>query len=146
VTNVIIGLDPGDTTGVAVLGEDGTVYSLAQYSLADFTDWVVNFTLPDGFTVVRIVYERFVVFRQKAQKQVGSKMGASQSIGMIKVLAAKLNVPLTEQGSDIKTIALRWSGIKMPSAHSQSHQYDGYLHAYYWLKKNGYPVVRHRDA
>lgn len=133
---VIIAFDPGDTTGIAIMGLDGAVYELLQLNFADLTDWIANFNKP--YIVHHLVYERFIVFRQKAQTQVGSKMLVSQVIGMIKLLAARLNIKVTEQGSDIKIPALKWTGIDMPSQHSKTHQWDAYLHAYYWLRKNGY--------
>lgn len=135
---VVLAFDPGDTTGMAVVDYNGAAHDMRQLTLDELIGYVAQFQTPEGFKITKIVYERFIVYRQKAQKLVGSKNGASQAIGAIKILASRLNVPLVEQGADIKEVALRWSGIKMPGQHSKTHQWDAYLHAYYYLQKNGF--------
>jgi len=126
--------DPGDTTGICVFDEDWGIEKLMQLSLDELIQWAANYEEP----VDIIGYEKFIVFRQKAMQQTGSKMKVSQAIGVIKMMAARLKVKaLIEQAPDIKPIALRWSKIKMPSQHSQSHQWDAFLHGFYFAYKNG---------
>lgn len=125
--------DPGNTTGVCIFNDDFLPVQFMQLSLEELMDWVGEFE--GTFEVVG--YEQFIVFRQKAHTQVGSKMAVSQAIGVIKMLARKTKAELVVQKPDIKSVALRWSGIKMPSQHSQTHQWDAFLHGYYYNRKKG---------
>lgn len=129
----ILAFDPGDTTGVCEFNERGQVLRLFQLSFDDLLKFLNDYPGP----VMQVVCEDFILFRKKARQQSGSKMKASQAIGMIKAFALRKEAPLAMQGSDIKPMAMKFSQIKMPSNHSESHQYDAFLHGYYWLVKNG---------
>ena len=125
--------DPGDTTGICIFDDEFRPIEFLQLSLDELMDWVLAYEGPLDV----VGYEKFIVFRQKAHTQVDSKMAVSQAIGAIKMLAKKKTATLVEQQPDIKKIALKWSGISMPSQHSQTHQYDAFLHGYYYNRKKG---------
>lgn len=125
--------DPGDTTGICIFNDEFQPIKFMQLSLDDLMEWVMETDMK--FDLVG--YETFVVFRQKAHTQVGSKMKVSQAIGVIKMLAKKNKAELIAQKPDIKPIALKWSGITLPSQHSQTHQWDAFLHGYYYNRKMG---------
>jgi hypothetical protein len=125
--------DPGDTTGICLFNDEFQPYEFKQLSLNELIQWASK--VDPVFSIVG--YEKFIVFRQKAHTQVGSTMQVSQAIGAIKMLAARCDAKVVEQQPDIKPLALRWSGIKMPGSHSQTHQYDAFLHGYYYNRMQG---------
>ena len=132
----IIAFDPGDTTGVAIFNEKGQLLGLNQLPLEGdkgLIKWSARYERPVGV----IIFETWVTFRQKAQAQTGSKQKAAQAIGAIKTMAVLKNATLIEQKPDIMKIATKWSGVKLPSDHSQSHQYAAYLHGFFWLHQQG---------
>lgn len=131
---MLAAFDPGNTTGITIFDDEFNVKEMFQLSLDDLIQWA---SVYDGPLDV-IVYEKFITFRQKAHTQVGSTQQASQAIGAIKMLATRKKAKLVVQGPDIKSIALRWTGITMPSRHADSHKWDAYLHGYYYLRKEGY--------
>ena len=130
---MLIAVDPGDTSGICIFNDDSSVKKMMQLNLEEFTKWAATYDGP----VDTIVYEKFIVFRQKAHTQVGSTMKVSQAVGMLKMMAHSTGAKLVEQGPDIKKIAIKWSGIIMPSQHSQTHKWDAFLHGYYYLVKEG---------
>lgn len=125
--------DPGDTTGICIFNDEFLPIQFMQLSLDDLLEWVMNTDL----MVDTVGYEEFIVFRQKAHTQVGSRMKVGQAIGGIKMFAKKNKAELVVQKPDIKQVALKWSGIKMPSQHSQTHQWDAFLHGYYYNRRKG---------
>lgn len=125
--------DPGDTTGICIFNDEFLAVDFKQLSLDELIEWASNYEGPLDV----VGWEKFIVFRQKAHTQVGSKMKVSQAIGVIKMLAARKKALTVEQQPDIKRIALKWSGIAMPSKHSETHQYDAFLHGYFYNRKVG---------
>lgn len=128
-----IWFDPGDTTGVCIFNDEYQPIDFKQLSLEELIKFVAEWDKPLDV----VGYELFRVFRQKAHTQVGSKMKVSQAVGIIKMLAHTTGAKLVEQEPNIKPIALAWSGISMPKQHSQTHQYDAFLHGYYYNRKVG---------
>lgn len=135
-TGDILAFDPGDITGIAVFTSTGELKGMYQVPLEGekgLIAWLHDYA---GLVSMCIV-EEFVLYTKKARQQGGSRMKASQAIGAIKTFAHGKGADVVEQRSDIKPMALGWSQIKMPTVHSQTHQFDAYLHGYYWLVKNG---------
>lgn len=137
-----IGFDPGKTTGVSIIDlEPGGVPITQDMRQVKIEDMPALFDeldklIPDNEHIVGIIYERFITYRQYAQRQVGSKQEAAQVIGMVKMWAAKRKKPTVEQGADILNIAYRWTGIPKQGDHSKSHAWDAYHHIMYYLIKN----------
>lgn len=133
-----VAIDPGDTVGICIFNAQGGVEVIDQLPFEsadgkDFLHWLEEFP----HAVDTVVYERWITYRQKAHKQVGSKQKAAQGIGAIKSFAIRKKAKLVEQPADIMVIAKQWSGLKMPSQHSKTHKYAAYLHGYYYLQKEG---------
>jgi len=140
---MILAVDPGDTTGYAVLHMDGRCRLWGHKSAEDFITWLGTAPLD---TVEHIVIEDFVLFARKAKKQTGSRFKTVQVIGALKMRAGQLGIPFHMQGSDIKPIAERWSKVFPPADHSKSHKYDAFNHGFYWLVKHGYaPTAWERE-
>lgn len=135
-----IGFDPGKTTGVSIVsllpGEVPQTNYMWQVKIEDMPALFDELdTLIPG-EISGIIYERFITYRQYAQRQVGSKQEAAQVIGMVKMWAAKKKAPTVEQGADILNIAYRWTGFPRQKDHSKSHAWDAYHHVIYYLIKN----------
>lgn len=130
-----LAFDPGETTGWAEFNDEGECKAYGQLSfdelIAKCEDWRGT---PELKTVI---IEEFVVFNHKARKFAGSRMKTSQAIGIIKSMAHANGAKVVEQPANIKPIAQKWTQIKPPSDHSQSHWVDAFNHgAYYLIKQN----------
>lgn len=134
-----LSFDPGKVTGWARFNNQGKVLEMGQVSLEELVECVE--LLLDQHNVddpiEAVIYEDFVVFKHKAQKMAGSRMEASQAIGLIKGLAQRAGCKIVKQNSSIKPIAERWTQVKPPSDHAQSHQIDAYNHGKYYLINEG---------
>jgi len=132
----IIGVDPGKVTGIAIFNGDGTLDTFGQLSIEEVIE------LTDGYlkNVSVIVVEDFILFKKRALQQAGSRLHASQVIGMMKVFARQKNARLVMQPAERKNDGANLSQKFPPSDHSQSHQVDAYNHAFFWMHQAG--IVR----
>jgi hypothetical protein len=131
----LIVFDPGKATGWCLF-QDGVVkdWGICR-SLTAFDQFLIDY-VPTYGTPDKILYEHFIVFGNKAQKQTGSKMEAPQAIGKIKFWAKMLRIePLPPQMSNILPLAVKWSGVQL-GAHTNSHNKAALNHGVYWLVKN----------
>ena len=129
-----LAFDPGKTTGWALFDGMGQVLKTGQANLDELIDLTEEWAkMPIG----TIIYESFVLFRHKARQQTGSKMEASQAIGIIKTLARKTDATLVEQDPTIKSLAQKWTQLKPIGDHAQSHWVDAFNHGAYWLIRQG---------
>src|SRR4051794_14244499 len=99
-----LAFDPGKITGWAVFNDDGSVRSMGQATIDELIDLCVEWAALDE-PIRAVIYEDFVVFKHKAKFLAGSRMEASQAIGIIKGLARTTKTELVMQGSDIKPMA-----------------------------------------
>lgn len=135
----LVAFDPGKATGWAIF-KNGVLFDWGICpSLPEFTSFLQNYLVKYG-KPDKIVYENFIVFKQKAQRQAGSKMEAPQAIGQIKLWAAMIGFDesdLAVQMSNILPIAEKWSGVKVDAvSHDRSHNRAALNHGVYWLVKN----------
>lgn len=130
-----LAFDPGKTTGWAMFEPDnGMLVDSGQASLDQLMDLCREW---EDLSIEGVIYEEFRVFRHKAQQQTGSTMEVAQAIGIIKSLARHKGLDVVVQQSNIKSIAEKWTGIKVPADHSISHRYDAILHGSYHLIGKG---------
>lgn len=133
--------DPGKSTGWAnfmegKLKDYGIVRGLDEFN--DFLrEYVIQYGTPDV-----ILYETFHLFPNKAQRQAGSDMPASQIIGKIELWASLIGAKIEKQNSSILTIAQMWSKVKVPTNHNESHGIVALNHGIYWLVVNNYMDVQ----
>lgn len=133
-TAIYLAFDPGEMTGWAIWNQDGDFIYMGQIAWEDIPFWwAENIKVP----VLEVIIEEYVLFGKRAKQQTGSRMKASQVIGMIKAMTSRTDATVIEQRSSIKTIAVKMSQIQMPSNHSESHQFDAFLHGYYRLVQKG---------
>lgn len=129
-----LAFDPGKTTGWALFGSDGEAIEYGQASLTELMGLCEGWREGD---LTAVIYEDWLLFKHKAPKMVGSRMEASQAIGIIKNLAHATGAELVQQPSNIKSIAQMQTQIKPPSNHAQSHWVDAFNHGAYYLIRKG---------
>ena len=130
--------DPGKTTGWAAFRDNGEVFAYGQVSLEELIDHlneVQEWSKTDPIKV--IIYEDFIVYKSKAQKLTGSRMEASQAIGMIKKLASDTGAKLVQQPANIKSIAQKWTQLRPRGSHDKSHWIDAFNHGAFYLINKG---------
>lgn len=125
----VLSVDPGDTTGLALWTIDGELHWTDEKSLEELEAWVLDL----GTSLSIIVYEDFRLYRHKAMQQTGSRFGASQAIGMIKVLGNRNGAKMIRQNSNILRIAAMHAGIKLPKGHIKD-SVSAYLHGFYYFE------------
>jgi hypothetical protein len=130
-----LAFDPGKTTGWAMFDGNGQIIQYGQASLDELIDLTEEWARV--WPISTIIYESFVLFRHKARQQTGSKMEASQAIGIIKTLARKTDATLVEQDPTIKSLAQKWTQLKPIGDHAHSHWVDAFNHGAYWLIRQG---------
>lgn len=129
---LITAWDPGDTTGVAVWDTKGNLLEkqqLAQSSITAYWRYLEDTYGPIDVAVI----EDFRLFKHRAVQQAGSRMKAPQVIGSLTTLAEISGSKTVLQQPSIKPTALKLSEIKLPSKHSDTHEWDAYLHGFYYM-------------
>lgn len=133
-----LGVDPGETTGYALMETPEKMHSWGHVKFDDIFDWLEN--LPAGIEV--IIMESFQLFGHKAKAQTGSKMKTSQVIGAVKAYAHRHKITVVEQPPTIKAFAEKQSGLKPTGAHANSHRIDAFNHCYYYFLQKKLLQVR----
>lgn len=123
----LLAVDPGPVPGWALFNRN-QITSYGQMPMEEFPEWLENIDTPE-----HIVYEKYRVFGHKAKAHIGSDVPTLQNVGHLTSYASRHKVPMTFQYPDILPVAERWSGMKLPSNHAQSHQYSALNHGYYYL-------------
>lgn len=127
---MILVVDPGDTTGLALFRDDGELLEKGQ---CDF-EGVLNYL--KGVFVKRIVVEDYRLRKGKQAQQTGSRFQAVQVIGALKYHAFLHDVQFELASVQAKTMGAMYSGVKPPSDHKKSHEIDAYNIGIYWLVSN----------
>ena len=121
-----IAIDPGETIGYCRFFEDGAI-DLEYYDQCRFMDLeqILLLSLP----LQRIIYEDYIIRRDHQ----GSRAETIQCIGLIRAFAQRNNIETSRQPSSILNIATKWTGVKIPSNHAESHKISAFLHGAYYL-------------
>lgn len=139
---VVMGIDPGDLTGVAIVEHSGASVYIANIPAEDMPDFLLTNSDYLKKLVTHIVYEDYLLYGHKAKQQTGSKFKAVQVIGQLRMWAKMNNIPMTSQQARILSIAEKWSQITPKGKHQDTHFVDAFNHAFYWLVKNGLAKTR----
>lgn len=134
---MILAVDPGDTTGIAWWRDNGDFLGQAQIPLEELAQTWESLEIEFDDKITIAIVEDFVLYGSRARSQVGSRMKASQGIGMVKAVASIKGTEVVVQPASIKKTALQWSQVKLPSDHAKTHEWDAYLHGYFYLVKEG---------
>lgn len=128
--------DPGKTTGWARFSDAGDAVSYGQVDLEELMDHLDEMAAT-GEPIIAVIVEDWLLFKKKAAQQVGSRMEASQAIGILKKFAKDVDAEFILQPSNIKSIAQKWTQLKPVGSHSQSHWVDAFNHGAYYLINAG---------
>ena len=130
---MILGIDPGDKTGWAVLEKHGGRIVSRGITRADnMPEMLVQ--LSATYSIETIVYEEFILYANRAQQQTGSRFFASQVIGMVKFLSwLNGGIKLVVQPAHFLKDAEKATGWKKPSNHDESHDIDAINHVLLYL-------------
>jgi hypothetical protein len=130
---MVISVDPGETTGIAFWGDDGTLLSKTTYDM----DQLLEYTAKNYDNIRVIVCEDYRLRQGKQMVQTGSRFVAVQVIGALKSLAKRVGAKFVLQPANVLTVAALHSGVKRPSNHAISHDVDAYNHGYYYFETKG---------
>lgn len=131
----ILGVDPGQTTGLALIELDQNTKKLSLLGIRESTDqtcldWQDWMTEADV-----VVYETFRV--RPGVNFVGDDMVASRVIGALTALARQQDKTLVPQEPAIKPVGYGWSNQTYKRGKQGMHQQDGIAHAvFYAVKKH----------
>ena len=141
---MIISVDPGETTGLCLWSEAGDFISKTKLSIDELTDWCQS---PAATGITAIVYEDFLLYGHKAGKQVGSRVPASQVIGIVKLLGKQQRAKLVRQPANILRITAMHTGIPIPATGHIDDALSAYLHGYYYFESIGLrrPALQEQD-
>lgn len=128
-----LSVDPGKHTGWAIWNVKGEFLDMGTTHSND----ELHTKLETFSGIHEVIYEDFLLFKHKAKDQVGSRMPASQAIGIIETFARQWGAKITKQPSHIKNQAELLSGMSTKKmAKSETHKIDAYNHGFFYLVKN----------
>lgn len=128
-----LALDPGLHTGWAIWDKDGVFLDMGT----THTETELHDLLAELPPVAVVIYEDFILFKNKAMEQVGSRMPAPKAIAQIETFARIWNARLIKQPSSIKANAELMTGVSTKKMdHSKTHVLDAFNHGEYYLYKN----------
>ncbi len=128
-----LALDPGDTTGYALFDADGNCIAYGQYVLSEQTsklDELITSNLD------LVICENYVNYGWKQQKRWGTNQ-TSKNIGKIELMCEMRSVECVLVPASNKEMGYMFMGMKEPSNHSISHQFDAMAHGVFELQKRG---------
>lgn len=136
---MILAVDPGETSGWAVLDGFGNTLGFGQGNERALHTFLSSFEDTYGAEPSTVIIESYKVLptAKSLKANVGSKLITSQVIGMVRGFCLGWNCTVIMQNPQDKNIGYKWMGLKPPSNHAESHQTDALAHGYYYLVKTG---------
>lgn len=125
---MILVVDPGDTSGLALFNNQGELLQKWQATFDQLLDDIVLLR-----KIEVIVVEDYRLRKGKQAQQTGSRFQAVQVIGVLKYHAYLWGAEFSLANVQAKTLGSMYSGVKPPSDHKKSHEVDAYNIGIYWL-------------
>lgn len=126
-----LAVDPGETTGWALFSPDGSLEGMGQIKGLDaFYRWLAD----ECPSVDYVICEDFIVNPRK--KFGGSRMIASQVIGVVRAHCLQNSIRLVLQANRYLKIGYAYAAARQPTTHADSHQWDAFAHGVYYLVKH----------
>lgn len=134
-----LSFDPGKLTGWAKFDDNGEGLEYGQLTIDGLIEYVSVWTEQHKTVPIRvIIVEDFVLFRHKAQQQTGSRMEASQAIGILRKFASDVGAKLVMQDPSIKKVAQKWTQLSPKGlSHDKTHWIDAFNHGAFYLINEG---------
>lgn len=129
-----LAFDPGGTTGWCKFSDEGYPLDWGQDTFDELIDHCDEWAKEQWDA---IIYEDFVLWGHKAKQQTGSRMPASQAIGIIKTLIRKTGAEAVVQDSSILQRAQQWTQKFPTGAHADTHWIMAYNHGSFYLINKG---------
>lgn len=146
---MVLAVDPGHHTGLAVFAHDGDRWSCRWVTqvtggVPAFLD-AVDPWVSEG-RVGRFVVETFLLRSDLAREQSGSDMPSSRVIGAVEVVAWATGIPVSWQAPAVQRPAAGWCrarGVVLLSEAEGAvpHGRSAELHGWAWTAKNPTPIV-----
>lgn len=145
---LVVGIDPGKTTGIAVFNDKGRFVMARELKNMDASDAMVRLYdtlqhLAITTNTLVLICESFELYPGKATRLGWNRMIAPEIIGGVRALAPLLpgNVELVFQRPAIKQLPVLDNNILLPSlgfdvVERVPHAADAARHVVYWLLKN----------
>lgn len=131
----ILGLDPGDTTGLVVVDYSGKILEWENIPDDEINKQLIKFA--ERYNFNKAVAEDYRVYGHKAQAHQGSRVPAIKVLGALSIWAQMNKVHVTLQPANILPIARKWSKANPKGSHKDLHYMDAYNHVFYWMVRNG---------
>ena len=140
----IIGIDPGETTGVCVWRYPQEQHSVVPLRMDSFDLQTLELPLWKGLDKLLVdqqpdivVYENFRLFSHKANQKKWSEFPTVQTIGVIKYLCDLHNIKLVKQSPKDKALYSdkRLKELNLYDKRSP-HERDAIRHALFWATKS----------
>lgn len=130
-----LSLDPGEGTGWAIFSETG--YLMDFGNVYDDVKGVADLFMRlrgyyAGADPKVIIYEKWKLLKTK--EFYGSTLLSSQVVGVIRAYAHLVGAELVSNETNIKKVAVNWTGLKPVGAHSTQHFVDAIYHGWHYLQ------------
>jgi hypothetical protein len=122
------GFDPGNTTGLAMSDDEGTLLDYSQVKIEQLFDVLDNIKEAKVFVIEEFLIRPGVNFSWNDMKVI-------QVIGALRYRAYQLGAEAVLQSPSIKSIGYKWAGITQSKSHDFSHQLDAWAHLTYYNHK-----------
>ena len=130
----ILGVDPGETTGYALVicGETMDTLEIVEHGVVVL--WHGLEDLIVQYKVNIVVAEQFRLYPKLAKVQSFSTMVASRVLGAVEEITDRLEIPLKEQGANIgKNVHVPDSIYNIVRKYKSAHEKDALKHAIAYL-------------
>jgi len=130
----ILGVDPGETTGYALVtcGETMDTLEIVEHGVVVLWHGLEVLILQNNVNVV--VAEQFRLYPKLAKVQSFSTMVASRVLGAVEEITDRLCIPLKEQGANVgKNVHVPETIYEIVRKYKTAHEKDALKHAIAYL-------------
>lgn len=131
--SLLLSFDPGVRTGFAIFDFDTGDFKIkGTYTYAALTETVAEFLTGH---IAAIVVEDYII-RPGVGNRGHARGEAMRVIGQLEGVCARLSIPLIKQRPDVRLVAAKWAGYRVPRGHMPDDM-SAELHGIYYLRQQG---------
>jgi hypothetical protein len=139
--SLLLAFDPGKRTGIAIFdfhtGELNSKFVCGYDELTTFVNCLSG-------NIAAIVVEDYII-RPGVGNRGHARGEAMRVIGQLEAASYRLSCRLVKQRPEVRLIAAKWSGTKVPKGHMPDDM-SAELHGIYYLRQQGkYTTVLERE-